>query len=117
MVSRRLLDRWGILVWELTGRESLRVPWREVSAALRRLEARGEVLGGRFVAGLSGEQFALPESVELLERMRRDSVEVPVTLAATDPLNLSGILLPGPRIPAVRRRSVRVVDGAILDAG
>ena len=117
VVSRRLLDRWGILVWELTGRESLRVPWREVSAALRRLEARGEVLGGRFVAGLSGEQFALPESVELLERMRRDSVEVPVTLAATDPLNLSGILLPGPRIPAVRRRSVRVVDGAILDAG
>ena len=116
-VARRLLDRWGILVWELTGRESLRVPWREVSAALRRLEARGEVLGGRFVAGLSGEQFALPESLELLERVERSDDQASVTLAATDPLNLSGILLPGPRIPAVRRRSVRVVDGAILDAG
>ncbi len=116
-VARRLLDRWGILVWELTGRESLRVPWREVSAALRRLEARGEVLGGRFVAGLSGEQFALPRAMELLEQVGRRDDLAPVTLAATDPLNLSGILVPGPRIPALRRRSIRVVDGAILDAG
>jgi len=116
-VARRLLDRWGIVVWELTGRESLRVPWREVSSALRRLEARGEVLGGRFVAGLSGEQFALPGAMDLLEQVGRRTDLEAVTLAATDPLNLSGILLPGPRIPAVRQRSVRVVDGAILDAG
>ena len=116
-VARRLLDRWGIVVYELVARESLKVPWRELSAALRRLEARGEALGGRFVAGLSGEQFATPSAMATLDDVRRRGEPAPITLGATDPLNLSGVLVPGPRVPAVRRRSIMLAGGEILDAG
>ena len=70
-VAWQLLARWGVVAWELWDRESFRVPWREVVRALRRLEARGQALGGRFVAGLSGEQYALPEAAELLAEVRR----------------------------------------------
>ena len=65
-VAWQLLARWGVVAWEVWGRESFRVPWREVVWALRRLEARGVALGGRFVVGLSGEQYALPEAAEEL---------------------------------------------------
>jgi ATP-dependent Lhr-like helicase len=65
-VAWQLLARWGVVAWEVWGRESFRVPWREVVWALRRLEARGLVLGGRFVVGLSGEQYALPEAASAL---------------------------------------------------
>ena len=69
----QLLARWGVVAWELWSRESYRVPWRDVVRALRRLEARGQALGGRFVAGMSGEQYATPEAAALLAEVRRDA--------------------------------------------
>jgi ATP-dependent Lhr-like helicase len=112
-VAWQLLARWGIVSWELWSRESFHVPWREVVRALRRLEARGLALGGRFVAGLSGEQYASAESAELLWRIRRDpSRGRLVEVAAADPLNVTGSVLPGPRVPSVRHRVVVFRDGA-----
>ena len=67
----QLLARWGVVAWELWGRESFRIPWRDVVRALRRLEARGEALGGRFVAGISGEQYALPDAAAVLAEVHR----------------------------------------------
>jgi ATP-dependent Lhr-like helicase len=111
-VAWQLLARWGVTSWELWTRESYRIPWRVVLRALRRLEARGQVLGGRFVAGLSGEQYALPEAASLLTDVRRDATRgADVMVAGTDPLNLTGGLLGGPRVPAIRYRSVRYRDG------
>lgn len=115
-LAQILLGRWGVVTWELSQRESLRLPWREVSWALRRLEARGEVLGGRFVAGLSGEQFATAAVVAELTRSGEGPADQTVTLAATDPLNLSGIVVDGPRVPGTRRRSVDYGEGAISEA-
>jgi len=70
-VAWQLLVRWGVVAFELWGRESFSVPWRDVVRSLRRLEARGLALGGRFVAGLSGEQYAAPDAAELLADTRR----------------------------------------------
>ncbi len=116
-VAEQLLARWGVVFWDLMARESLAVPWRDIARALRRLEARGVVRGGRFVTGFAGEQFALPEALEGLRGVRRlpRSGEV-VVLNATDPLNLVGIVLPGPRIPAVRTNQVAYLDGALVGA-
>ena len=110
--AEQLLARWGVVFRDLLARESLTLPWREVLWALRRLEARGTIRGGRFVTGFVGEQYALPGAVEALRRVRRTerSGEV-VELSAVDPLNLAGILTPGPRIPAVPSRRVRFRDG------
>ncbi len=112
-VAEQLLARWGVVFYDLLARESLAIPWREVLWALRRLEARGVIRGGRFVSGFVGEQFALPEAVESLRRVRRRerSGEV-VRVSAVDPLNLVGILTDGPRVPAVRTREVIYRDGA-----
>jgi ATP-dependent Lhr-like helicase len=88
------------------------VPWREVRWALRRLEARGLVRGGRFVSGFTGEQYALPEAVDELRRIRRTQhKDEIVRLSAADPLNLVGIVLPGDRVPAVRTRRIAYRDG------
>jgi ATP-dependent Lhr-like helicase len=113
-VAEQLLARWGVVFWDLAARETLALPWRDVARALRRLEARGSIRGGRFVSGFSGEQFALPEAVEALRAVRRSARtgEV-VVLNATDPLNLVGTVLPGPRVPAVRTNHVTYVDGAL----
>ena len=113
-VAEQLLARWGVVFWDLMSRETLSVPWRDIARALRRMEARGTVRGGRFVSGFSGEQFALPEAVEALRAVRRSerTGEV-VVLNATDPLNLVGTVLPGPRVPAVRTNHVTYVDGAL----
>jgi ATP-dependent Lhr-like helicase len=113
-VAMALARRWGVVAWELTARESFRLPWREIRWALRRLEARGELLGGRFIAGLSGEQFALPHVAPELARAVADH-EPPVALAASDPLNLSGSLVPGERIPAMRRRRVAYGAGTVTE--
>src|SRR5207244_4457133 len=95
----QLLRRWGVVVRELVARESRMPPWRVVLGALRTLEARGEIRGGRFVAGLVGEQFALPEAVEALRAVRRGAQEPEtVVVAAADPLNLVGVLVPGARL-------------------
>ena len=112
-VAFQLLARWGVVAWELWSRESYRVPWRDVVRALRRMEARGQVLGGRFVAGMSGEQYAAPEAAALLAEVRRDPTRgADVTVAGADPLNLTGTLLPGPRVPSVRHRSIRYLAGS-----
>jgi ATP-dependent Lhr-like helicase len=99
---------------DLIVRESFGVPYRDLVWAFRRMEARGSIRGGRFVSGFVGEQYALPEAVELLRRVRRSELSgETVRLSACDPLNLSGVLLPGPRIAAVRGNSVTFVDGEI----
>jgi len=114
-VAGQLLSRYGVVFRELCARESFTVPWREVLRALRRREARGAVRGGRFVAGFIGEQYALAEAVEGLRRVRREerTGEV-VRIAATDPLNLAGILTPGPRIPAHAGVWLELRDGAYV---
>jgi len=111
-VAEQLLVRWGVVFRDVVAREHLAVPWREIVWALRRLEARGAIRGGRFVSGFTGEQFALPEAVDALARVRhkpRNGERVRV--CGSDPLNLVGILTPGARIPAVRTREVVYVDG------
>jgi ATP-dependent helicase Lhr and Lhr-like helicase len=114
-VAGQLLLRWGVVAWELWARESYRLPWRDVVRALRRLEARGLCLGGRFVAGLSGEQYALEEAAGLLGQMRNRQDDVEFSLAASDPLNLTGLVVPGPRVPATRRRHLHYRDGTLLE--
>jgi ATP-dependent Lhr-like helicase len=111
-VATQLLERWGVVCWEIAQRERLGISWREVLWALRRLEARGLVRGGRFIAGPVGEQFALENvGVALQRAARADVVGHELRLSAADPLNLTGILLPGPRVPAVRGRELLFVDG------
>ena len=111
-VAELLLQRWGVVFRDLAVHDSLRFPWRDLQWALRRLEDRGLVRGGRFVAGFSGEQYALPHAIEQLDRMRKAPTSGErVTINATDPLNLVGVLLPGARVPAVRTNRVTYVDG------
>jgi ATP-dependent Lhr-like helicase len=107
-----LLKRYGVVFREVIARETIVPRWRELLIALRRLEDRGEVRGGRFVSGFMGEQFALPMAVESL-RATRDSQHVgeTVTISAGDPLNLVGILLPGNRVAANSGNLVTLVDG------
>jgi ATP-dependent helicase Lhr and Lhr-like helicase len=96
---RQLLLRWGVLLRDLLVRETLAPPWRDLLPGLRKLEARGEIRGGRFVSGFTGEQFARPEALDLLRSLRRDPDRNPaINVANTDPLNLAGIILPGPRV-------------------
>jgi ATP-dependent helicase Lhr and Lhr-like helicase len=117
-VAGQLLARYGIVLRELVARESFTVPWRDVIRALRRAEARGLVRGGRFVAGFMGEQYALPDAVEALRRLRRQerTGEV-VRLSACDPLNLVGILTPGARVPAQKGPWLVFRDGALTAPG
>ena len=111
-VAVTLLDRYGVVFRDGVRREGFRLPWRDVLRALRRLEARGEVRGGRFVAGFAGEQFALPDAVNALRRARRDSDSgEKLRLAAVDPLNLTGVITPDARIPAQPGRSLTLIDG------
>ena len=108
-IARRLLARTGVVFRKTLAREKQPVPWREVARALRTMEARGEVRGGRFVQGFEGEQYALPEAVELLRALRRKGGEpVPVEVSAADPLNFRGILTPDERVASTAARLVRV---------
>ena len=94
--ARRLLDRWGVLFRDVVGRETLAPRWRDILVALRRMEARGEIRGGRFVHGFVGEQFALPEAIDALRASRRSNDDTALTeVSAYDPLHLTGIILPG----------------------
>jgi ATP-dependent Lhr-like helicase len=117
--ARILLSRYGVLFRELLTRESNAPKWRDLLPILRRLEARGEVRGGRFVSGAFGEQFALPEAVDLLRAARREEAvrakEAPISVAAADPLNLAGVLIPGERIPAIPGRTVQFVNGTVFE--
>ncbi len=115
-VAGQLLARYGVVFREVATRESFTVPWREIARALRRREARGLVRGGRFVAGFMGEQYALPEAVVALRRIRRAprSGEI-VRIRAADPLNLVGILTPGERVPSNHAPWLVFVDGAVVE--
>ena len=101
-VAWQLLYRYGILFPEILARDSLALRWRDLARILRRLEARGEIRGGRFVSGFVGEQFALPEAADALRRWRnREPDDRLVIVSACDPLNLAGVLTPGPRVASV----------------
>jgi ATP-dependent Lhr-like helicase len=112
-VARTLLRRYGVVAWRLLEREPGWLPaWRDLVRVYRRLEARGELRGGRFIAGLSGEQFALPEAIGLMREVRRRPPDgESVCLAAADPANLLGSLVPGPRVPRVAGARVLYRDG------
>jgi ATP-dependent Lhr-like helicase len=111
-VAEQLLTRWGVVFRDLARCESLGLPWRHLQWALRRLEDRGLVRGGRFVAGFSGEQYALPAAMEQLAEVRKaPRTGERVTIGATDPLNLVGLVVPGETVPAVRTNQVTYVDG------
>src|ERR1700682_4625792 len=110
-----LLRRYGIVFREVLTRESILPKWREVLITLRRLEDRGEIRGGRFVRGFLGEQFALPIAVESLRAARdQQSTGETVTISAADPLNLVGVLVPGPRVAANSGKFVSFRDGVAL---
>ena len=111
-VARTLLRRYGVVFKPLLARESINVPWRDLLREFRRLEARGEIRGGRFVAGFTGEQYALPEAVETLRRVRRAPVDgAIVTLSAADPLNLTGVVCLGERVSATASTRIAFRDG------
>jgi ATP-dependent Lhr-like helicase len=116
--AARLLRRWGVVFRELLARDKRAPRWRSLLKVLRRMEARGEVRGGRFVAGFVGEQFALPEAVEALRAVRRREDEGgAVVLAAADPLNLVGIVVPGARISPFSGQVVAWVAGLPVEVG
>ncbi len=110
-IARVLLQRYGVVFRRLLARESGLPPWRELFYVYRRMEARGEIRGGRFVTGFAGEQFVLPEAMALLKRHRESGEASLVTISAADPLNLVGILLPGNRVPAVPGNRILFRDG------
>jgi ATP-dependent Lhr-like helicase len=112
-VARTLLQRYGVVFWRLLDREAAWLPpWRELLRVYRRLEARGEIRGGRFVAGFSGEQFALPEAIGSLRELRRKPPAGQlVAVSGADPLNLAGILTPGAKLPALTGNRLLYRDG------
>jgi ATP-dependent Lhr-like helicase len=113
--AEQLLFRYGVVFRDLTQREAFAVPWRDILRALRRMEAQGLVRGGRFVAGVYGEQYARPEAVEALRKVRRaEKTGEIVRISAVDPLNLTGIIFPGPRTPSVHTNAVFYRDGIPL---
>jgi ATP-dependent Lhr-like helicase len=120
-VARILLQRYGVVFKRLLEREGITVPWRDMLRVYHRLEARGEIRGGRFVAGISGEQFALPEAVGLVRSIRRaPAIENLISVSAADPLNLVGIITPGGRLTAHSANRVLYRDGApvaVLESG
>jgi ATP-dependent Lhr-like helicase len=127
----QLLRRYGVMFRDLLARESLAPRWRDLAAAYRRLEARGEIRGGRFVTGVAGEQFALPGAIDQLRRIRNGNETNPnsqaeqaannlpahrslVIISACDPVNVFGVLTGGPRIAATRRNRLAVCAGRLI---
>jgi ATP-dependent Lhr-like helicase len=117
-IARTLLRRYGVVCWRLLEREAGWLPsWRELLRVYHRLEARGEVRGGRFIAGLSGEQFALPEAVAALRQVRKQAPDGELlVLSASDPLNLAGTVLPGSKVSRLPGARVLYRDGIALAA-
>jgi len=114
-LARTLLRRYGVVFRRVLTREPTVVPWRELTRVFRRLEARGEIRGGRFVSGMSGEQFALPEAVERLREVRRSRPDGTLRpISAADPLNLAGIITAGERIRVAARSRIVYRDGVPL---
>jgi ATP-dependent Lhr-like helicase len=112
-VARALLNRYGVVFWRLLEREAAWLPpWRDLLRVYRRLESRGDIRGGRFVAGFAGEQFALPEAVGMLREVRRKAADGAwISVSGADPLNLVGIITPGARLPALTGNRVLYRDG------
>src|SRR5207253_5468553 len=116
-VARTLLKRYGVVFRSLLQRESQLPPWRDLVRVYRRLEARGEIRGGRFVAGLGGEQFAAADAVGRLRAVRKaERLDELIVLSAVDPLNLVGILTPEDRVAAIHRNRVLYRDGLPIAA-
>ncbi|HET7217607.1 MAG TPA: hypothetical protein VFJ02_06145, partial [Vicinamibacterales bacterium] len=110
-----LLRRYGVIFRRLLERENIAAPWRELTRVYRRLEARGEIRGGRFVSGMSGEQFALPRAVERLREVRRSPADgCLIAISTADPLNLAGIVTAGDRIRAAARNRIVYRDGVAI---
>lgn len=115
-LAEQLLRRYGVVFRELLARERAAPPWRELVQVYRRWELQGRLRGGRFVSGLAGEQFGLPEAVEALRAVRRqDRGDEVVVVSSADPLNLVGILLPGDRIPPTSGLGIALRDGRVVD--
>ncbi|MCC8395319.1 DEAD/DEAH box helicase [Paraburkholderia sp. MMS20-SJTR3] len=114
-VAMTLLRRYGVVFWRVLEREAQWLPpWRDLLRVLQRLEARGVIRGGRFINGLAGEQFALPEAIPLLREVRRHPHDgALICVAGTDPLNLAGTLLTGDKVPAVAGNRVLYRDGVV----
>jgi ATP-dependent Lhr-like helicase len=113
--ARALLRRYGVVFRRLLAREPNAAPWRDLARTYRRLEARGEIRGGRFVTGMSGEQFALPRAVERMREIRREGADdVLIVISAADPLNLTGILTAGERVRAVSGYRIAYRNGVAL---
>ena len=121
LFARTLLKRYGVVFRRMMERETFPVSWYDLGRTFRQLEARGEIRGGYFVSGVSGEQFALPEAIGLLRSLRKSSPPGNLlTISAADPLNLAGILTPGPRVTAITGNRILLRDGvpvAALEAG
>ncbi len=108
-MAEQLLARWGVVFYDIAAHESAAMRWRDIQWALRRMEDRGQIRGGRFVNGFSGEQFAHPEALEGLKAVRRlEPSNRTVKVSGADPLNVTGVILPGDRVPARRTESVEL---------
>ena len=116
--ARQLLQRYGVVFRDLLARESIAPPWRSLLGIYRRLEARGEIRGGRFVNGFVGEQFALPQAVDALREIRRKPAnDETVLISAADPLNLLGIITPGSRLSPYSNQMIAYRDGTAVGVG
>jgi ATP-dependent Lhr-like helicase len=113
-IVHALLRRYGVVFWKMLQREAAWLPpWRDLLHVLRRLEARGDIRGGRFVAGVSGEQFATPDAVKALRDARRQPMSGElIAVSGADPLNLTGVVLPGAKVPALTGNRIVYRDGA-----
>jgi ATP-dependent helicase Lhr and Lhr-like helicase len=115
--ARVLLQRYGVVFRKMLDREVLKVSWFELGRVYRQMEARGEIRGGHFISGVSGEQFALPEAIGHLRSLRKaEKSQTLISLSGSDPLNLVGILTPGARIPAAWRNRLLLRDGVAVAA-
>ncbi len=115
--AKQLLLRYGVVFRDLLKRESLSMTWRELLMQYRRMEWRGEIRGGRFVNGFTGEQYALPEAVESLRAVRRDAQvgAEEIRISAADPLNLVGIILPGEKVPSHSSKTILFQNGIVMN--
>lgn len=114
-IARTLLKRYGVVFRRLAEKENLTPRWRELIKIYRLMEARGEIRGGRFVEGMYGEQFALPETISLLRKIRKDEKSGRlISISASDPLNLTGIITPGKRVSALYGNRILYMDGIPL---
>jgi ATP-dependent Lhr-like helicase len=119
-IAVKLLQRYGVVFRKIIDREAMNLPWRDLLRTLRRLEARGEIRGGRFIGGFTGEQFALPDAVQLLRSIRRTAADgTMISVSAADPLNLLGIVVPTRRLAPTASNRVLYRDGipiALIEA-